>query len=93
MGPEKAGPGSTTRQGSVPDRPYSGGLSPPYRQPVEPAFIGSSAIVSNTCSHFRHSKVRRSEWFAPGSIRALSTDAIGFPKCKDRRGDQQAGWR
>jgi hypothetical protein len=50
--------------------PYVGDCSCPCSQPrVSTDFIGSTDNLW-TCSHFGHSKVRRSEWAGPGSIRA-----------------------
>jgi len=47
---------------------YLGGLSPLSCQPAVADFIGSSTNTLWMCSHFGHSKVRRSEWLGPRSI-------------------------
>src|SRR6476469_10555142 len=49
---------------------YSGALSPLFCQPALPDLSGSSASTLWECSHFGHSKVRRSEPAGPGSMRA-----------------------
>ncbi|HTF73312.1 MAG TPA: hypothetical protein VK620_03065, partial [Bradyrhizobium sp.] len=75
--------GVTIRATGYRDGAYSGGLRPALIQPSVSDFIGSPATIWWTCSHFGHSKVRRSTSAeGPGSMR----DSIMRPWHLGQRG-------